>query len=215
MGSMRRARGVLRLQKRKTASVTGKANVMCEGIANNAALIPDPNPSVSTMQAQVAVVNKAETVANTKVIGAAAARNVQRNILVGMMETQLCTLQGIADTCAGLDRAIAVLLAGGVDVALVSQYTKAILGVTQATPGGIVTLKAYAKALTGGSYKKCFFNWQSTSDGKIFVTLPSTPKSKTTVANLPPLSTCGFRVSVTDSEGVMGEWSQVVFLLVR
>ncbi len=64
--------------------------------------------------------------------------------------------------------------------------------------------------------RKRFFNWQSTGDGgKTFVTLPSTPKSKTTVANLPPLTTYGFRVCVTNSDGVMGEWSQIVSFLVH
>jgi hypothetical protein len=215
MASMRRARAVLKIKRKKTVSVTGKANAICNGLTNNAALIPTPNPSVASILAQVAVVNKAETLAKTKATGAAAARDVQRNILVGMMETELNTVQGVADTCAGLDQAIAVIQAGGLDVALVGQYTKPILAVTQATPGGPVTLNANATALTGRSQKGRFFNWQSTADGKTFVTLPSTPKVKTTVANLTPLSTYGFRVCVTNSDGTMGEWTQVISFLVH
>ncbi len=216
MASMRRARAVMKINREKTVSVTGKAGVMCSGLASSADLIPVPNPSISVMEAQIVVVNKAETVASTRVMGGAAARNVQRNILVAMMETQVNTVQGYADTCAGLDQAIAVILAGGLQVALVSGYTKPILGVKQATPGGLVTLDANAMALTGGSYKKSFFNWQSTADGgKTFVTLPPTPTSKTTVADLTPLSTYGFRVCITRSDGTMGEWSQVVSFLVH
>ncbi len=215
MGSMRRARGVLRIKPTKTVSVTGRANCMCSGLANSAALIPTPNPSINALLAQIGVVNKAEILVRTGVHGAAAARNAQRSILVGMMETEVTTVQGYADLCVGLDQAVAVIQAGGLDVALIGSYVKPILSAKQATAGGPVALDANAAVLTGRTSKKTQFNWQSTADGRIFVTLPSTPKSKTTVANLPPLSTYGFRVSVTSSDGTMGEWSQVVFLLIR
>ena len=63
--------------------------------------------------------------------------------------------------------------------------------------------------------RKTFFNWQYTADGgKTFVTLPSTPRARTTVSGLTALSTYGFRVSVTNSDGVAGEWSQIVSFLV-
>ncbi len=189
---------------------------MCTGITNHAALFPTPNPSVAAILGQIAVVNAAELLVATGARGAASARNSQRGILVGMMETEVCTVQGYADACVGLDQAVYVIRAGGLEVALVGQRTKAILAVTQETPGGPLTLDANAGALAGRTSKKTQFNWQSTGDGgKTFVTLPSTPKSKTTVANLPPLSTYGFRVCVTTSDGVMGEWSQVISILVR
>jgi hypothetical protein len=64
--------------------------------------------------------------------------------------------------------------------------------------------------------RKSFVNWQCTGDGgATFTTLPSTPKSKTSVANLTPLTTYGFRVSVTGSDGVAGPWSQVISFLVH
>ncbi len=58
------------------------------------------------------------------------------------------------------------------------------------------------------------FNWQSTLDGKTFTSQPSTPISRTSIANLPPLTEVGFRVCITDSKGT-GAWSQVVTVLVR
>ena len=78
---------------------------------------------------------------------------------------------------------------------------------------GIADAKREA-ALARQGKRKTFFNWQSTVDGKTFVSLPSTPLSKTTLADLTPLTTYGFRVSVTGSNGVMGPWSQVVAFLV-
>jgi hypothetical protein len=38
---------------------------------------------------------------------------------------------------------------------------------------------------------------------------------KPSVANLTPLTTYGFRVAVTSSSGIMGEWSPIVSLLVH
>jgi hypothetical protein len=35
------------------------------------------------------------------------------------------------------------------------------------------------------------------------------------VANLTPLTSYGFRVSVTNNAGVAGEWSQIVYFLVH
>jgi hypothetical protein len=64
--------------------------------------------------------------------------------------------------------------------------------------------------------RKSFFNWQVPTDGGLtWVTLPSTGKCKTSVANLTSLIDYSFRVALSDASGVMGEWSQVVRFLVH
>jgi hypothetical protein len=215
VATMHRARAVLKVNRRKTVSVTGRANAMCSGIGGNPSLFLTPNPPVSAVEDQIVVVGKAEVVAATRAKGAAAARNVQRNVLVGMLEAWQTFVQGIADSVPA-DQAMSTIEAAGLAVALVAQRTKAILAVTQGPEPGTVALNAYAAALTGRSQKKTFFNWQSTADGgRTFVSMPPTPKSKTTLANLTPLTTYGFRVSVTGSDGVAGPWSQVVSFLVH
>jgi hypothetical protein len=153
-------------------------------------------------------------VARTRAKGTAKARNVQLGILVGMLEAELTYVQGCADKRSTPDEAAATIEAAALSVARVGDHAKALLAVTQGATSGSVDLDAYAKALTGGKQRKTFFNWQCTSDMKTFVSLPSTPKHKTSVANLTPLTTYGFRVSVTNSDGIVGEWSQVVGFLV-
>ena len=213
--AMHRARAVLRINRKKTVSVTGKANAMCTGLAAHATLFPAPNPPIGVIEAQTVVVNKAEVVAGTRAKGAAAARTVQRNILVGMLESQQSYVQGIA-TSVPADQAVATIEAAGLSVALVGPRTKAILAVTQGPQSGTAILDAYSAALTGGKRRKTFFNWQSTADGgATFVNLPSTPKSKTSIADLTPLRTYGVRVSVTHPDGTVGEWSQIVSFLAR
>ena len=214
--AMHRARGVLKINRKKTVSVTGRANAMCSGIDGHPGLFATPFPSVSTVQTQIAVVDKAEIVAGTKAKGAAAARNVQRNILAGLLEAVLTYVQGVADLASGMEQAVSTILAAGLSVALVAQRTKDILAVTQGGQAGAVVLDANATALGGRGRRKCFFNWAYTADGgATFVSLPPTPKARTTFAGLTPLRTYGFRVSLTNSDGIAGEWSQVVSFLVH
>jgi hypothetical protein len=212
---MHRARAVLKVNKKQCAAVCAKADDMCNGIDGHPALFANPNPTTSTIKNQVGVVNGAEVLARTRAKGTAKARNVQLGILVGMLEAELTTVQGIADKASTPEEAASIIEAARLSVARVGQHTKPVLATKQGATSGSVDLEANAKLLTGGSKKKSLFNWQYTSDGKLFVSLPSTPKAKTSVPNLTPLATYGFRVSVTNSAGIAGEWSQVVSFLVR
>jgi hypothetical protein len=211
---MQRARGVLKIKPKSTVSAVGRANAMCVGIDDNASLFSTPAVATSAIQAQVVVVNKCEVVVATRARGSASARDVQRKLLVGMLETELTYLQGIADKAPTYDQAVSILEAGGVLVAIVPPHIKAILEIKQG-PAGSVSLDANVAALTAGLRGKFSFNWESTLDGKSFATLPSTPNHLTTVANLTPMTSYGFRVSVTNAAGVSQPWSQVVYFVVR
>ena len=95
-------------------------------------------------------------------------------------------------------------------------YAKPILAAKQGPEAGAVILAANARALTGGSQRKHFFNWQYSADGgKTWVAMPSTPKAKTTLDGLTPLTTYELRVSVTTSDGTTGAWSQTFAFLVH
>jgi hypothetical protein len=214
MATVHRARAVLRIKKRKTVSVVGRANAMCNAIDNNAPLFPAPNPPTSTIRDQVAVVNKAESLANTRAKGAAGARDVQRNALVAMLESETTYIQSVADKSPTWDQAVATINNGGLEVAALGGKKKDSLEVKVGTRAGSVILDANVASLTAGLKGKFFFNWQSTIDGKTFVNVPSTPNHLATVEDLTPLTTYGFRVSVTDNAGVMGPWSQIVYYLV-
>jgi hypothetical protein len=132
------------------------------------------------------------------------------------METALGLVQPIADACPTLDQAVSTIQEAGLLVAHVPHHTKPILAAKQGAPGSNVTLEANASALGINGRKKSCLNWQLTADGgKTYVTLPSTPTVKTSVAGLTPLLTYGFRVSVTSSSGVAGAWSQTVTFLVH
>jgi hypothetical protein len=210
------ARATLKINGRKTPSVQARAKAVVAGIGENATQFASLTQNASAIADQIPILDKAETVAATKARGTAAARNVQRKLLVGMLKTILPLVQVIADASPTLDGSVAVIEAAGLVVAVVAKRIKPILVATQPPQGGDVGLSANAAALGAGHGRKSFFNWQATPDGgRTWITLPPTPRSKTSVANLTPLTVYGFRVAVTGSLGVMGEWSPVVSFLVH
>ena len=215
MASMHRARGVLKIKRKNTVSVVGRANAMCVGIDDHPGLFGSPPIATGAIRDQIVVVNKCEIVAATRAKGSASARNVQRNALVGLLETELTYLQGVADKSPSYDQAVSTLEAGGVGVAVVPPHFKAVLEIKQGPTAGSVSLDANVAALTAGIRGKFSFNWEWTSDGKSFSAMPSTPNHLTTVSNLTPLTQYGFRVSVTDAAGVVGPWSQTFWFLVH
>jgi hypothetical protein len=215
MATIRRARTALNIDRNNTASVMAKTKEMNAGIGGHPGLFGTPSPALAAIMAQAAVVDAAEVLAGTKAKGTAAARNVQRSILVGMLEASCGYVQIQADNASTPAEAEATIKAAGLDVAGVASHEKAVLTATQGAVNGTVALDANATTLKAAGRRKTFFNWQYTADGgKTFVTLPSTPKSKTLVMGLTALSTYGFRVSVTNSDGIPGEWSQIVTFLV-
>ncbi len=213
---MNRARAVMKCDRENTASVTGTAKAMTTGIGNHPSTFATPNPPLNIIENQTQVVETAETVARTRAKGTAAARNVQRSILVGLLEAGVMYVQQVADACPTIEASIATIQAAGLTVALVPRRVKPLLNVTHGPTPGSVVLDANAKQLGAGGRRKTFFNWQYTGDGgKTFVNAPSTPKSKTSISGLTPLTSYGFRVSVTNSDGVAGEWSPLVTFIVH
>jgi hypothetical protein len=206
----------MKIKKKKAASVTAKAKVMNQGIEAHADLFLKPDPPLSDIMDQTAVVEKAQVLAATRAKGTAKARNVQLGILVGLLEAEVLYVQGVADKSATPEQAAATIEAAGLTVALVPQHPKPVLAVKQGPTFGSVLVEANLTILTGRSKKKAFFNWQYTADGGVtWLTLPSTPKAHTSLAGLKPLTTYGFRVSLTNSDGIAGEWSQAVYFLVH
>ena len=214
--TMQRARAKLNANRKSTSSVMKRAKGMQGGLRAHPALFPDPSPSISAVEDQIVLLDDAEVLAATRARGSASARNVERNRLMGMLETQMTYVQNIADESSTWDQAVATIEAAGLEVSLVATHDKQILTVKQGPEPGSVLLSAYAAALAGPSWKKRFFNWEYTGDGgATFIRVRSTPKSKTSIANLTPLHTYGFRVSVTDANAVDGPWSQIVTFLVH
>ena len=213
MNTIYRVRAILKINRNSTASVLAKAHAVNNGMGADPARFPAPVPPLATLEAQIQIVDAAEQLVATRAKGAAAERDVQRGILVGMLETARHYVQMLCDANSG--QAVAIIEAAGMAVAIAPTRNDPILKVTDGFQSGTVTLDAHAALLAGKSGRKALFNWQWTTDGgKVFNDAPSTFHAKTMIANLTPLTMVGFRVSVTGVNG-LGEWSQLVTVLVH
>lgn len=209
------ARAALRVKASNTAAVRGRAKGVVAGITGHAQFA-SLAAHATAIDDQIEVLDEAETLAGTRARGTAAARNAERKRLVGLLKIALMLVQAMADEAGSVDAAVATIEEAGFVVGIVTKRFKPILAAKQGPEPGSVVLEANAAALGAIRTRKNFFNWQGSADGGLtWFTLPSTPKCKTSVANLKPLTEYSFRVSLTDSSGVMGEWSQVVSFLVH
>jgi hypothetical protein len=216
MRALRRARAILDVLRTDALAVMARAKGMANGYQNNAAIFVTPVPTIAALEAQIAVVDKAQALVATRVYGAAAARDFETGVLMGLLDNGLVYVQGIADSAQNYDKAVTIIQAAGLVVAGRPARTKAILTVRQAMPGAPVVLDANVGVLTNQSKKHRFFGWQYTADGgKTFVSLPTTSTGRTVVMGLTALTTYGFRVNVTLSDGVPHPWSQIVDFLVH
>ena len=215
MSGQHRARGKLKIKRKNTASVQARARGFVNGVQSDTTTFASIQATAAAVQKQIGVVDDAETEAKKRIPGAAAARNTQRALLVTMLESGLALVQAIADASPDYDTAVKVLQTAGFPIAIVPSRTKEVLTAKQGPQPGSVELSANATALHASTSKRACFNWQYTVDGKTFISMASTPISKTSLANLTPLTTVGFRVSVTDASGIPGPWSQTVSFLVH
>ena len=211
----RRARGILKVKRHDTVGSLDRAKQMEKGLGDHASLFTNLNPPLPVFSNQIVATDKAQVVAGKGGKGAAADRDVQLGLMAGMMASELACIQAVAD--AGTpDAAIATLHAGGVEVASFGKRDKAVLTVKQGPVPGAVLLLANAGALLDGKrWRKHFFQWEYTTDGKTFLAMPPTPEATTTLAGLTPLTTVGFRVALAAAKGITTGWSQVVDFLVH
>jgi hypothetical protein len=173
-----------------------------------------PNPPLSALQAQIAKVEEANKQARAHVHGAVRVRNLERDRLVSMLETECVYVKTLCD--ASPEEASVIIQAAGLVSAARPTHEKSPLKVVRGPAPGTVKLTASVRLLMGGRNRKSrFFNWQSTIDGgQTFHDAPSTSTAKTMIANLTPLTTVGFRVQITTAAGP-GEWSPIVSILVH
>jgi hypothetical protein len=216
MGAIRRARAILDVLRTDAPAAMARGKGMVNGYQNNPAIFVTPVPTIAALNNQIVVVGNLQTLVATHVYGAAATRDFQLGVLMGLLNKGLGYVQDLADSAQSYDQAVSVIKAGGLFVAGSPGYQKALLTVRQSMPGAPVVLDANVGMITNKSKKGRFFGWQYTADGgKTFVSLPTTAKGIATVAGLTALTTYGFRVNVTLTDGITQPWSQIVEFLVH
>jgi|HubBroStandDraft_6_1064221.scaffolds.fasta_scaffold561517_1 hypothetical protein len=215
MGAIKRARAILDVLRTDAPAAIARGKGMVNGYQSNSAIFVTPVPTIAALNAQIVVVGNLQAIVATRVYGAAATRNFELGVLMGLLNNGRGYVQGLADNAQSYDQAVSIIKAGGLFVAELPSHAKALLTVRQSVSGAPVVLDANVGMLTNKSKKGRFFGWQYTADGKTFVSLPTTSKGVATVTGLTALTTYGFRVNVTLSDGITQPWSQIVDFLVH
>ena len=169
---------------------------------------PSPTPTLATFQADVAALNTAETAVLSRTKGAVETRNAKLALVRTDLDNLRSYVQAVAAQAATAD-ADAIIESAGMTTRKVTLHTKPALAIKQGEVSGTVTIAAKAAG------KKAAYSWQYSTDQKTWTTLPETLSAKTGVSGLTSGTTYYFRVqSVTPKEG-LGNWGQIVSLLVK
>lgn len=185
-----------------------RAVVVADAFEAKAVLLSNPPIPIPVFRGQITSLEDAQLLVKKRIPNSVPTRNTARITLCNSLDLYRAYLQLTAD--ASSDPA-SVIVAGGMKVVAYTTAAKPLLDARLDTQGAVV-LRANARALCKS--KSRFFNWQYTTDGgKTWFAAPSTPNASTRIAGLPPLSLCGFRVSVTSMAG-QSDWSQSVSLRV-
>ncbi len=190
--------------------VVGKFILKCKAIAQdfntNVAVLPSPSPTTANFLIDVGKLENAETNAEAKIVGAAAARDLIYQQVVSDLHQWLGFVQGLADKLNNATAAINLIQLAGFEVKGVGSRAKPILKAKLNTNNGVVSLIAKA------ADKRAAYNWQYSTDlGTTWVNMPPTLQAKTTISGLTMSDKLAFRVQSITKDGA-NDWSDAVTL---
>ncbi len=211
-----RVRAIFGVALHRVAPVVGRAEAMLLGMGSDTVTYSAPNPPLPVFKDLITNVTTAQAAVRTRVVGAAATRDVQLGLLVQGMESERFYVQSLADKDAA--RAVEIIQNAGLVVAGRSGHGKLMLVLRDGPMPGTVEADANVGLLVADAphpYAARYFNWEVTSDGgRTFVSAPATNHGKTLLTGLTPHTLVGVRVSITIL-GVTGPWTDVATILVR
>jgi hypothetical protein len=202
MTTIHRTLAVLTLSTKVPALIT-QAQAIVESVTGNPAF-PNAAPLLASITSATTALVAAETTAQTKVKGAAQARNQKRAALVTLVHQLKSDVQQAAD--ADPANAEPIILGAGLAVRKPTARSKATFIARRGTVSGTAQLVAKAVA------QRASYEWQYSVDGKTWTMAPSTLQARTTVEGLTPATTYTFRYRAVTKAGE-GDWSSVTTLV--
>jgi hypothetical protein len=212
MSSLRRVRAILGIIRSNSPALLVRAHAVINAMNSPKTPYVSPPITAAALLVQTQAVETAQQAVVARFPGAAAARKPKTKALVTSLELQCTYIQSVAD--ASPDQAEAIIDASGFVKAEPTGYAKPFLSAKPVYPDGSVYLAAYAQALLGDRKGRHLFCWQSSVDGgRTWTDAPTTPVAATTIAGLPRLTSCSFRVAARNAVD-QTPWSPVVTVLV-
>lgn len=176
-------------------------------IKNAPLIFVTPSPSIVVLEADLTALEDAETKAKTRVIGAAADRDVKYDVCYKNLKDTVGFVQSTANNAADAAAAIAIIETSGLSVRVNGSKIKAPIEAKNGTDTGVINLIAKS----GG--KNTVYLWQLSKDGMLWDDLPITQIAKTSVADLTAGQKMFFRVRTKNKTG-LSDWSAAVVIVV-
>jgi hypothetical protein len=176
-------------------------------IGNNTTIFATPAPALSGVTTDITALETAETLAKTRVQGAAAARDVKYDAALDDLNGLLGYVQNLADTSADEATAISIIQAAGFNVKNRGVRVKAPLSAKQGDISGSVKLAAKSAG------KRVSYNWRKSADGVVWTELPSSLQTKIIADGFTPGSPAYFSVQPVLKTGPQ-DWSATVSIMV-
>ena len=212
----RMVRAMLGIDKEDVPQVLVRARAMYAGMEADPGTYGGASPSLPDFLILIQNLESAQQRVPTRTVGAGAARDVQRDLLVEGIQSELVFVQTLAN--ADRARAEVLILNAGLLIAGDTAHRKALLTLEVGVQPGSVICDANVSLLVhqGGHMPRAhrLLDWEYTLDGgTTLLSAGSTPGCKTVLENLPRLTEVGVRVRLTDRAG-SGAWTDVVTILV-
>ncbi len=199
-----RALAVLRLPRNVSALV-----IFADGVVQGATgnfYFPSPTPTLAALQKAIDDLQAAEADALTRARGAVAVRNEKRQVLVTRLEEFRTYVQSTAD--ASPENGSSIIQSSG--LALRKTPVRAARGFHAKAGAVSGTVKVIAPAAA----RRASYEWQYSTDGTSWRSMPSTLQSRTSIAGLEPLTTVHLRYRAVIRTGEQ-DWSQAISFVVR
>jgi hypothetical protein len=185
-----------------------KAKAIVLDIGNSTGFFATPDPTLASVTTNIGTLETAQATAETRVVGSAAARDIEYNKVLDDIHGLQGYVQKQADNAVDESTAIAIINASGFSLKVNGVFIKPPLAVKQSPATGEVIL-------TGKSAgKRASYDWQMSIDGTTWDNLPSTLISKTTVGGLIVDRRTYFRFRTITPSGT-GSWSASVSIVVQ
>lgn len=201
-----RPKASLRLNKKSANKVCARCRVFYNAINGNKAVFATPNPTMAAFLALIQAVEAGSQSIPGGLPGSSAARDVKCQTLILAAETLLHYVQGLADSAATREQAIAIIEAASMKVSSFGTPARALLTV-EPTALGAALLRANGAALTKSKKgSKTFHWWYSLDGGKTWLFGAATPRARATISGLPRLTEIAFRVRASYVKGGESDW---------
>jgi hypothetical protein len=169
---------------------------------------PNPPKALTDVTQDIQSLSLAQQSALGRGKGAAQARNLARRLVISDLRQLQSYVQVVADAAGSIQAAEVIITSAAMNVRKTAARTKAPLDARHGGVSGAVLL--IAKALAD----RASYQWSWSSDGKSWVSLPTTLQARTMVSGLTAGTVYYFRVRGVLKTGET-DWSQTVALLVQ